>query len=699
MNLRGGSAPSCLADTPTARFANSHKSSSLENDAVWTAALAAAVALVAAMLLLARPIGSVLIPTGGVRIFPSALPSVYLKPTEETRYLLAVLFAAGLAGLVASWPATSAPSLGRLARTCLRAAAIVARLTLAGFFVWVWLSQFRGLSGGFPTTHFSYGNLAVAVVIAAALASLTWWRPGWLEARSYGLSVRSPWFLLAALLGGCWLLPDVYRLQNLAPALVEVTYHLQFTFDDFIAQLNGLTPLVDYNAQYASLLPFAVDPALALGGATVGAFTMIMCGLTLLSLLAVERTFAHVTRSELLAFVLYVPFLAVSLFTVIEAGPERYDFADYFAVFPLRYFGPYVLLWLCVRHLRGLRPQGRVPLFMVAGLVVLNNLEFGLPALVAAVVACAAASVPGAVHVWRLARSTALGLLSALALVSAITLLRASELPDLGHLTRYSRLFAVAGLTLLPTPLDGLQLIIFLTFAAALVVASLRFRHGAEDRVLTGALAYSGIFGLGAGLYYMGRSHPVVLVAMFSAWALSGALLSLLALRQLAAAPRRGGAPGWRRLLAPARSVALIAATLGLCTTAVAQAPAPWTQLKRIRTNAPVPAPYDLSPAVALVRASTRHGEAVAILAPLGHLIAWDARVKNVSPYSSAGDILSFEQMEEELDALRKHHGTRFFLGEYTSPEVRLVLGAHGFRPAAGVGTSFEEWVYRRPSR
>jgi hypothetical protein len=75
----------------------------------------------------------------------------------------------------------------------------------------------------------------------------------------------------------------------------------------------------------------------------------------------------------------------------------------------------------------------------------------------------------------------------------------------------------------------------------------------------------------------------------------------------------------------------------------------------RIRADAPVPALYDLTSPVATVRASTRPGKAVAILAPLGHQIALDASVENVSPYRSAGDILSYEQMDKELNVLREH--------------------------------------------
>ena len=502
------------------------------------------------------------------------------------------------------------------------------------------------------------------------------------------------------MLTACWLLPDIYRAQNLASALLEVTYHLEFTFDDFVEHLNGLTPLVNYNAQYASLLPFAVAPLLTIFGVTVGAFTVIMCTLTLGSLLAVERVFAYVARSELWGLILYVPFLAASLFTVLPDGVERYNFADYFAVFPLRYFGPYMLFWLCVRHLRGLRPNQGTVLFLCAGLVLLNNVEFGLPALAATVVACVAASKVGQPMLRSLGRSLILGLIAALVLVSLLTLLESGQLPDLGSLTQYSRLFAVAGFTTLPTSLDGFQLIIFVTFVAALIAAGLRYRRRANDRALTGALAYSGVFGLGAGAYFMGRSHPVVLVALFSAWALSGGLLSLLALKALAQEPALQFRELTRtRVRIWAGSTALIAATFGLAATAIIQVPAPWTQSKRIATSAPPSAPYDLLPAVNLVRSTTRHDEAVMLLAPLGHLIARAAGVRNVSPYSSSADIITYELLGEMLDILHQNHGTRFFLGEYTAPEIPSVLSADGFKSVVAPGSGLTEWVRQGSSR
>jgi hypothetical protein len=657
------------------------------DDAVWAALLVFGAALVVAMLVIASPLGHILVPTGGVRFFASSLPEVHPKATQEMRYALAALFAAGLALLVARGRQPRAITASSVARAGLRWAAIAGHLVVLCVVVWTWQSQFRGLSGQFPTTHFSYRDLSAAILIAAGLATIAHVRPNWFQARARP-RIWLVWPAITVLLTACWLLPDIFRAQNLAPALIGVTYHLQFTFDDFVAQLNGLTPLVDYNAQYASLLPVAVGPVLALAGTTVGAFTTIMCLLTLCSLFAVERTLAHVTRNESLAFVLYVPFLAASLFVAERVGDERFNFADYFAVFPLRYFGPYMLLWLCVRHLRGLRPNAGATLFLCVGLVLLNNVEFGLPALAATVVAIAAAGEVGRPVLRPLVRSMALGLFSALALVSLLTLLRAGQLPDFSRLTLYSRVFGGAGFFLLPTPLDGFQLIVFMTFVASLLVAGLRYRSKASDCVHTATLAYCGVFGLGAGAYYMGRSHPVVLVALFSVWALTCALLALVALR----APARSG--NWTRMRWwMAIVVSLV--PLGLAATAVTQFPAPWRQLKRIATSVPPPAPYDVSSAVDFVRNTVAPGEHVVLLAPLGHLIARDAGVRNVSPYSSPADIVSYEQLDEELAALAENHGRRFFVGgeNLVAPEIVSTLAADGFRPVSGSPSTLTEWV------
>ncbi len=467
-------------------------------------------------------------------------------------------------------------------------------------------------------------------------------------------------------------------------------WHLEFVYGDFVATLGGRTPLVDYNAEYGSLLPLILEPPLRALGPSVGAFTGLMCVLTLAALLAVERALALISRSEALAFGLYLPFLAAGFFTEYQGGTERFYFANYFAVFPLRYLGPYLLLWLCARHLRGRGPRSATALFAVGALAALNDVEFGLPALAATLVALAAAAPRDQpVRAWAgpLARSAALGVAGALGVVVAGLWLRTGQLIEPGRLTRYAQLFGRAGFGEVPTPTIGLHLVVYATFVATLTVAALRHRHGAADRALTGALAFAGVFGLGAGSYYMGGSNPSQLIGVFSAWALAAALLALLAVRALAA---------WRLGRAARPPVFAAAAALllaGVLATAVTEFPAPWTQLRRIDARA-AQQPYDRSAASAFVRRTARPGEPVVVLEGLGPLIAHDAGVENVSPYSEVWAVWSEEQLAEIVDALRRAHGTRFYLGRAgTAPGIPVSLTRAGFaRVAYDPPSELTEW-------
>lgn len=660
-------------------------------DLVFAATLVAAVALVASMLLIAAPLGDHLLPSSGVRFFQGV--QVYHKPAEQMRYLLAIAFALGLGLIFARARPPQALTATQTGRVVIRLASVGGQLAIVGVAAWSWWAQFHWPDGEPPTVHFGNGDLLAAVAVAGALALLVPLRPLWLAPRPFG--ARRPrswgWFAIAALLTVCWLLPSVFREQNLAPASVSVTYHLQVTFDEFVALVNGRIPLVSSAGAYSSLLPFVVWPALRLGGTQIGTFTVAMCLLSLIGLLAVQRVFALITRNERLALALYVPFLATSLFFILRSGSQLFSWATYYAVFPMRYVGPYVLLWLCVRYLCDRRPRNLTVVFVFAGLVVLNNFEFGLPALAATIAAIIVAGEFKSGRAMRTIRSAALGLVGALVAVSVLILLLTGQLPNFGLLTFYSRIFE-GGYALLHTPVAGLYLIVDMTFAAAVLVAAVRYRRGAIDIAHTAALAYSGVFGLGAGNYYMGRTQPAALVALFSIWALSVTLLALLALRALAE-KRRSRRPS---PLLTAGALVL----LGLMTTTIAQFPAPWTQLRRIATSAPPPPPYNVSAAVSFVRRTTTPGEHIVLYAPLGHLIAVDAHVEDISPYSHPNEVVTYQQLDDMLAVLHKAGGTRFYVSRLTFPgswapfpEIPRALENEGFRPAAtDPASEMTEW-------
>ena len=57
------------------------------------------------------------------------------------------------------------------------------------------------------------------------------------------------------------------------------------------------------------------------------------------------------------ALLLYLPFLATSLFSVFGERPNHSTVATYYAIFPLRYAGPFFVALLTARLIeRGVRP-------------------------------------------------------------------------------------------------------------------------------------------------------------------------------------------------------------------------------------------------------------------------------------------------------------------------------------------------------
>jgi hypothetical protein len=129
----------------------------------------------------------------------------------------------------------------------------------------------------------------------------------------------------------------------------------------------------------------------------------------------------------------------------------------------------------------------------------------------------------------------------------------------------------------------------------------------------------------------------------------------------------------------------------GLFATSIDQFPAPWTQWRRLTKNAHV-LQFNTAPAVRFIRASSRPGEDIAVLAALGHLIALEAHVINVSPYSDPDGIVTYEQLDDVLAELRSAHGDTIFTGPIP-PEVSNALMARGFRIVAqDAPSALSEW-------
>jgi hypothetical protein len=683
----------------TASPAPTTASSPSATELAWLLALPCAAVTVLLVLALGPIVGDLLLPSSSVAFFETPATELAPEPHEQGRFLVALLGPLLLAG------ATAALTRRGLS---VRAAAVrplvgTAQAALVAFAIVCIVVQ-RGLVFAFPNVeaitqqYFTDATLLAGAVSTAVLVGAI--RSARVRALARRWLRETPahrvgWTLAAALLIAVW---ELHAFTTEGTVFYEnppAAYHLQFTLDETFAVLNGRTPLVDFAAQYGSLWPYPAAAIMALVGTSVGVFTALMCLFSAIALLAIYDVLRRVARSSLAGLMLFAPFLATSFFLLRGPLENRYTLATVFADYPIRFAGPWLLAWLTVRHLgRETGPSARGartwPLFLAAGLVVLNNVDHGLPALGGLVAALLWTGPLARRRLGRLALDAAVGLVAAFALVSLLTLARAGALPDLTLLLRFARLYAGAGFAMMPMPTLGMHTVIYVTFVAALAVATVRAlsSSGPDDgRALTGMLAFVAVFGLGSGSYYAGRSHPEVLVTSFAAWSLALALLTLVAARRLAAQPGR-----WSE---PAVVLCLFAFCLAACS--LAQTPTPWSQLDRLqRTGEPtLRAPRGQ----AFVAAHVRRGERVAILQQLGHRIAENVGVTNVSPYTTSFATPAVSQLVDVVRALRAEHGRKVFVPTTPSaiPDVRPALAAAGFGRVAADAEGDELWIDGAP--
>jgi hypothetical protein len=623
----------------------------------WIAALPCAALVVCAILVLGRPLGKLILPSSNLVFWPSVAELPSPEPTEQGRFLLALTAPLLLTGVVA---------LGRRRRWALRPALTVGLVTASqiasfAFVIFCYVVQYRhafrlsAWTNSDRTVYFKPATLAtaaaIALAIAAGLASDRVRRHvGVLMGDSRGPRVAS--FAIAVAVVATWLLTAINTEGTIVNANEVIVNHLPYWLDEAFAVLEGRPPLVEYAAQYGSLWPYPVAGAMKLLGAGVGTFTLAMATISAVAMLATFATLRRVAGSAVGGLLLFLPFLATSFFMMEGPLENRYAISNLFGTFPLRYAGPLLLLWLVARHLGGATPRRARWLFAAAGLVILNNVEFGLPALGATVAALLWPQGRLTLRDLRgLALEALIGLGLAYALVSALTLATTGSPPRIELLFRYSRLFAVAGWGMLPmTPTIGTSTIIYLTYVAAIGAATVRAANGDPDRLLTGLLAWSGVFGLGAGTYYMGRSHPEVLTNMLSAWALALVLLFVLAVRAIAA----------RRTHRPTLSEVACLLGFGVLACSLAQAPTPWSQISRLRATGIHVYGHPLGET--FIDAHTRPSEAVAILSPLGHRVAYNLGIVDVTPYTGGASMPTVDQFDETLRTLRAAGGRTVFL-------------------------------------
>jgi hypothetical protein len=286
----------------------------------WIALLPCAIVSLAAIALLAPPLGSVLVTPGSEALWPQGWweSQGQPQPTTQGGYLLAVLAAllpaaAVLAGVrrgVALRPG-AVRALAFASQAGLLALVAIALITQHAQISWTKLA---------PPTFGRKAVIAATAMMLGAVIALR--RPG-VSARLTRLVRETRLRRVAALalviaFAAAWLLKGIMT-DRLTGDVASV--NLPYTFNDALAVLGGRTPLVDYHLIYAKLLPYATSVVLATFGTTVFVYTTFMAALNSLTLTAVYAVFRRVTRRSLLALGLFLPFVAVSDVNYSPSGP------------------------------------------------------------------------------------------------------------------------------------------------------------------------------------------------------------------------------------------------------------------------------------------------------------------------------------------------------------------------------------------
>ncbi len=628
------------------------------------------------------------------------LPLCLPEPLEHTRYLLAIIIVPAVyliaIQLCRRWTVKQQEPVARVTLV----GAIVMQVCLIVFAAWNLRAHVRQMLSLF--------GAGLACLMVLGLAAIVWrrirrrivegGRAEWLR------SARVP-YLIGLGYGCLWLLPSIVR--DVTKAHDGVTTHMAYTMGEFSAILNGRTMLVDFFPQYQTLTPYLLLPVFRITLLSELTFTVVMTILSIVMLLLVLRVLHLYTGSAWSSLLLWIPLVSVSAhpYTDVLKGGYMLTPFSYFAIGPLRYFGPFLTAFLCARYLADPRARRLALLSIVAGLSVLNNLDFGFPAFVAAFAAVLTVEsrylIPSRAGAVRTLVYFGVSLAACVAGFSLFTLLRSGSFPDWRQFGGFQRIYALYGFGMLPMPPAGPQWLLYLTFMSVLLLAIARSVRpwagspaSAELRLRQGMLVFSGVFGSGAMMYYVGRSHPYTLQCIFPAWTFS---LTLLVWEQVRHWHRsrafRSATSSTVHVLPTVLLLSFYITGLG-CSLRV---PSPGEQWQRIR-SAGNTLTMDRQLAADYIRSRAPTGERIGVIYPFGYEIANSAQASNVFPFTCNWSMNLKSQLETALRLFRQGHVRHLFIDRTpNSEQVNSALEAEGYRVESEFDPGIYSHIYHNP--
>lgn len=615
-------------------------------------------------------------PTDGAALFIKELLSLWHpERLEHIRYVLAIV---------------SAPIAFLAAFICFRRVSLgmAFRLALAGQAVVVlgWLYARRSETFAFFTPGMMLFGDALSAAICIFVTSCG---GGWAQKlrRTFSWTGQTAPAVFALLLTAALLTPAIVRDREAYLSSIVLWEHMEFTAAEYFAVASGKTPMVNFFPQYNNVLPVLLAPVLKLTGCSYGAFTTVMAGLSLVGLMAAYWTLSMLTRNTLTALALYLPVLGLSF---SFGGPAAWALGifNYFAVWPIRYVGPMVVLATLMWALRSPARWRLIVVGVVAGGSLINNLDFGGPALAGA---AAAIFLARPARVVRALLCFAVGALTAASMLQIGFFIRGRAWPDFVQAATYPKIFGLYGFGMIPLPSAGLYWTFCAAYMACLFVAIVSWWRGETNSIYAAVLAFVAIFGCGSFMYYVGRSHPHVLGALFFTWALAVTLLVYGVQRQFSVS---SASTAWQLAVIP--GVLLLTHWSLFAVLLWPNAKPIVAQLERLQLN-DVQGAQQRAELSAFIRRNAGSARTILML-PTGHRIAFEERLRNEFPFPHPGTVILKAQAQQVEKVVVAKNIKKFFVSQqFEREEQQRMFERLGFQMKESFG-GVNFWTRKTPA-
>jgi hypothetical protein len=458
---------------------------------------------------------------------------------------------------------------------------------------------------------------------------------------------------------------------------------IPYTLEELTAVFAGRSPLVNFTPQYVNGLGYLTAPYFAIFGISYATFTSVVAALSAISFASVAYVFRAASGTWARAAILYVPFLSIAMVPAYRyPGGAVHTVANYYALMPYRYFGPLVLLGAICLVMHRPSPRKWFIVGMVGGLVLANNFDFGFPAAVASLGACLVASEEGLRRSLRVAAIEAAGVLCGFVAFLLAMWAQSGSFPSLYQYVYFTLTYSAIGgadTANYQTPLVGIHLVVWFTYAACVTLPLFRFlmRTSRSDRqrLRDAAMMFVGIFGFGSGIYYVNREINVVLVGLFVTWGIAATLLTCEVASCLGRSALEHRRVHWSTILPGALCASFLFLGIGSLSDGrgiVRQ----WQQL----FTTPQPNAFFLTPGIVSgLHTCTPPGNRVIVDIPYSYSYSTAAGVSNWMPYDNPMTVSTPSSIQHFLALASNEHVSEIYVDSTLPSTLRNTLVSSGW--------------------